>query len=237
MAQILLIDSNPENRKSIEGLLRYRTRHVFESVATPTDGARKAVSFQPDLIMMNVLMFMGKNYAFPRVMQQHDKTMHISFLVHANGPLDEVTEKQIQASGMATFIYLPASADELEGAIQSALEKSAPASKGVAPVVWQQASKAEAQQAIRPEQKKGLKKQGKAVQWPQAAQGNEARKQAAQKPQKATFRHLADVQTPKKQAKQGFRAAAFEQVDSGTTKGRPKFKRQSWEEVDPKDVK
>ena len=120
MACILLIDSNPENRKSIEGLLHYRTPHTFESVATHTEGARKAVSLAPDIIMINVLLFMSKSYAFPRVLQQHVQTKTISFLVHATGPLDELTEKQILASGLATIIYLPASAEEIERGIQEA---------------------------------------------------------------------------------------------------------------------
>ncbi len=143
MARILLIDSNPENRKSIEGLLRYRTHHKFDSVATHTDGARKAVSMMPDIIMMNALLFMSKHYAFPRVLQQHVKTKHISFLVHATGPLDEVTEKQIQASGLATIIYLPASTEEIESGIQEALSQSSVPPQGVASVVWPKANPSE----------------------------------------------------------------------------------------------
>jgi len=232
MARILLIDSNPDNLKSLEGLFRYRTRHEFDTATSQTEGARKAVSGSPDVIMMNALLFMGKNYAFPRVMQQHDKTMHISFLVHANGHLGEITEKQIQASGVATIVYLPVSAEELEAVIDEALHQIKPVDKqGVAPVVWEQASRSEAKKVIRPQAKKATPETPKVkpVAWPVVSKQKE---KPSERPQKAT------PQAPRPQAKSsGFRAASFEQVDEAKTQGKRKFEDQHWENVDPKDVK
>lgn len=239
MARILLIDSNPDNRKSLEGLFRYRTRHEFHCATSQTEGARKAVSSSPDLIMMNALLFMGKNYVFPRVMQQHEKTEHISFLVHATGRLDDVTQKQIQASGMATIVYLPVSAEELEAAIDEALRHIKPTGKqGIAPVVWEQASHAESQNTIRSQPKKAQPKSPNVqpVQWPEVPSFNQ-KEPAQPKPKKKAFQNLAD-RAPRPQNKQsGFRSAEFEQIDDEPTKGKRKFTDQRWENVDPKDVK
>lgn len=242
MSRILLIDSNPENRKSLEGLLRYRTQHDVCVVENHTEGARKAVSLAPDLIMMNVLLFMGNNYAFPRVLQQHDKTKHISFLVQANGHLDEVTERQIQASGMANIVYLPVSADELDAAIQQAVGQ--PKTKGkseVASVVWPVAGEAKKETEL-PAPEKTVEKNApdvKPVAWPTVSQ-TEANKSKSAPTKKVSFQDFAKQEPRPKQKKQrsGFKAATFGQVsDKAKVKGAQKFRTQTWQTVDPKDVK
>jgi CheY-like chemotaxis protein len=239
MARILLVDGNPENRKALGGLLRYRTRHQVESVASQTEGARKAVLLEPDLIMMNALLFMSNSYAFPRVLQQHQKTEGIAFLVHANGPLGEVTEKQIKASGMANILYLPASAEELETSIQDTLNQlPSKAKSGVAPVVWRQASKAESKKkvssgssgkTVRPEKVKSVK-------WPQAGTAKEQESSSSGSP-KQVFQNLSD-QVPRAESKTArFKPASFRHVDDEKPNRKPGFKTQRWETVDPEDVK
>jgi CheY-like chemotaxis protein len=234
MARILLIDSNPENRKSIEGLLRYRTSHKFDSVATHTEGARKAVSMLPDIIMMNALLFMSKHYAFPRVLQQHVKTKHISFLVHATGPLDEVTEKQIQASGLATIIYLPASAEEIESGIQEALNQSSVPSQGIASVVWPQANPGDITKVASQSVKKTPKV--KTVQWPVVSKANELA-QVKRPSKKATSHRLSGQPTgTHEKPSSGFRPSTFEQVETGRESEKT-FQKPRWKKVDPKDIK
>lgn len=241
MSRILLIDSNPDNRKSLEGLLRYRTRHDFEVVDNHTDGARRAVSLAPDLIMMNVLLFMGNNYAFPRVLQQHAKTQNISFLVLANGHLDEVTEKQIQASGMANIVYLPVSAEELEAAVHDALAQSGRiGSDEVASVVWPQAVKdpsTSSKTGTQRAEASGTPKI-KPVQWPTASKPAQQTRPASSP--KSARRKPTPQALPKRTSKQssGFRPATFDQVqDDSNVTGQPKFKTQQWQTIDPKDLK
>lgn len=236
MARILLIDSNPENRKSIEGLLRYRTSHKFESVATHTEGARKAVSLMPDIIMINVLLFMSKSYAFPRVLQQHAKTKTISFLVHATGPLDELTEKQILASGLATVLYLPASAEEIESGIQEALQQSLvqhPA--GVTPVIWPQAKPNETPNSTRPKAKKTP--QINTVHWPVISKDKEDKRPQKRSPRPAS-RKLSGQPAGKKQqaTPSGFQVSTFEQLET-ERETEKRFHAQRWKKVDPKDIK
>ncbi|MBT3603026.1 MAG: response regulator [Candidatus Latescibacteria bacterium] len=243
MSRILLIDSNPENRKSLEGLLRYRTHHDFAVVESHTEGARKAVSLAPDLIMMNVLLFMGNNYAFPRVLQQHDKTKDISFLVQVNGHLDEVTERQIQASGMADIVYLPVSAEELESAISEALSHSSTQDvQAVAPVVWPQAG--QAQQEPRPtsaDQSGGTHKTAtvKPVQWPTVEKNTQQPKSKLPPKQVTDSKRTNKARRPQeKHQETGFRVANFDQVADQTQTKRPsEFKTPKWQTVDPKDLK
>lgn len=233
MAHILLIDGNPDNRKALEGLLRYRTQHQFVVVDSQTEGARKAVALKPDVIMISALLFMGKNYAFPRVLQQHEKTSQITFLVYASGRLDEVTQKQIMASGMATIMHLPVSAEELEVGVQEALSHAPKAkARGVAAVVWPSAKRGERQNVVhqtKPNQKR--KPAPQSVQWPQVPK--------AEPPDKAKphFVSLGDQARSVGNKKHSFSAANYEKVDSKKTKGKQQFTVQKWERVDPKDIK
>ena len=139
MAKVLVVDGNPDHLRLLGGLLRYRTSHQVTVVETCVAGARAAVSDPPDVIMINALLFMGSQYAFPRVLQQNPRTASIPFLVHATGSLGEITQKQIEASGVAGVVELPISADELEAEIIRALGGSSvlpSGSGGIQPVQW-----------------------------------------------------------------------------------------------------
>ncbi len=58
MAKILLIDSNPDQQRALCGLIRYRTPHSVAVVGSQVEGARAVAAERPDLIMINLLMFM-----------------------------------------------------------------------------------------------------------------------------------------------------------------------------------
>lgn len=234
MARILVVDGNPENVKSLHGLLHYRTDHEFECVTTQQEGARKAISLAPDLIMMNVLLFMKKNYAFPRVLQQNERTKHISFLVHANGHLDEVTVKQIQASGVAKMIFLPASAQELEVGIEEALSLSKPTqTQGVSTVSWRQASPSELKQKV---EHKSTPKAVKNVQWPTAHKNEKVVNKATRRKKTSTNQTTSKVFSAQT-SKPKFRSASFERVEDVPDAKDHEFKRIVWEKIDPQKLK
>ena len=250
MARVLIVDSNPDTQRALSGLLKYRTRHTFEMVESCTDGARKAISMAPDLIMINALMFIGSNYAFPRVMQQHNKTAGISFLVHTARDVGELTRKQIEASGVAGMVELPISAEELGLAIEQAVERSAGSRKdkgGIKPVQWQRVEKPADKakqgaykgkavqsvqwQSISPEEAKktGITKARRASPQPKAAP-----KQRVAKSQ--VFRPLSETAKQEKPKSSGFQATSFRQVDEDDVVHNKKpatFEAQTWDDVDP----
>lgn len=222
MAHILIVDGNPDSQRAIGGLLKYRTRHTFVVANSRRAGIHQALAISPDIILINALLFMGNDYAFPRVMRQSDKTSHISFLVHAIGALGEVARRQIEASGAAGVLELPIGADELDVKIEAALKYRKPKS-GVQAVQWQRLNAEKAPPAKR------AQKMVKPVQWPRVS-GEDVQRPAAQ----------GDAR--KKKEEKHFRAAAFPNVtrqEMDRVKGHSPddFEAQAWEKVDPKLTK
>ena len=253
MARILVVDSNPDTQRALRGLLKYRTRHTFEMVTSCTQGARRAVATAPDVIMVNALLFMGNNYAFPRVLQQNTQTAGISFLVHTPGDVGEVTRRQIEASGVAGVVEMPISAEELDAEIVAATGRShtPPADAGgVRPVQWQRISKSQTNTESQ-EVHKG--KAVKSVQW-QSISTEEAKHSGITKGRKPVrenqtqtskdenpriFRSLADTSSKAQAKPSGFQAASFQPVDSEDAVKNKKpatFKEQTWNDADPDET-
>lgn len=249
MARILVVDSNPDSQRALGGLLKYRTRHSFAIVDSCNAGARQAVAIAPDIILINALMFMHSNYAFPRVMQQHTQTAQIAFLIHSTGPLGEVARRQIEASGVAGVLELPVSGEELDEAIQKALKRRKPAKKtGIQSVSWQKISRPPASKtpphpatnevkAVQwprvPKESTKADKTGskmKAVQWPSVPKEDNTRtsevpKKVLKKGSEEThaFQPLKSASRQSSKKTGGFQATTFRQVDgveTGRIKGR-----------------
>lgn len=231
MARILIVDGNPDSQRAIGGLLKYRTRHTFAVADSREAGIRQALAMSPDIILINALLFMGNNYAFPRVMQHSPKTSHISFLVHATGALGTVARRQIEASGVAGVFELPISAEELHAEIEAALRLRKP-KIGVQAVQWQRLNGAKTSDATRSDTNKqsapkGVQKAVKAVQWPTASKAEVARHRGAGeiKPEETRFRAAV------------FPAINEQEKDRVKGHAPGDFSEQSWEKVDPKQVK
>ena len=260
MANILLIDSNPEHRKSLGGLLRHRTSHTVRIVEKNIEGVRAASTDQPDLIMVNALLFMDKNYGLPRVLQQNEKTASIPFLIHTSTDLGEVVQRQIEASGVAGVLELPVSASELQAGIDGCLElKSEPkrSRKGVQEVQWDRieepsvpTSKSSPESAGQGEaaetSHKG--KRVKSVTWPTANPSEiKSRKKArgSSPPRRQASADFRKMDSPESGGGSGgFQAASFQDIGStervvGEDSDRDKsFKQKtSWNSVDPGQVK
>lgn len=219
MAHILIVDGNPDSQRAIGGLLKYRTQHTFGVADSRKAGIRQALAISPDIILINALLFMGNDYAFPRAMRQCDKTAHISFLVHATGALGEVARRQIEAAGAAGVFELPIGAGELDEKIEAALTHQKPKS-GVQAVQWQRL------RVEKPPPAKDIQKGVKSVQWPTASREDVQRNR--------------DAQTQREE--KTFRTAAFPKIirqEMDRVKGHPPgdFEVQAWEKVDPKAAK
>ncbi|MCZ6632203.1 MAG: hypothetical protein O7G87_02295 [bacterium] len=247
MANILMIDSNPDHKRSLGGLLKYRTAHTVWMEDGCVAGARAAVGKLPDMIMINALLFIHNEYAFPRVLQQNPKTASIPFLVHSTGELGELTRKQIEASRIASVIELPISAGELDAKIQNVIANgpSRQDRTGVQPVQWE-----------RIKQKGEEQKSGNApvrpVKWPQAGEAEDVQKvpqaHTKAKPKRdkeqgpKVFKPSRPPSAAPTQTNGTFQSLSFEQVDESkeSVKGNKKkeFKpTEGWSVADSDQVK
>ena len=62
MAKVLLVDSNSDHRKSLKGLFTHRMSHTMVMVKDCVSGARACVSERPDLVMINLLLFLDNKF-------------------------------------------------------------------------------------------------------------------------------------------------------------------------------
>ena len=244
MANILMIDSNPDHKRSLGGLLKSRTAHTIWMEDGCVAGARAAVSKLPDVIMINALLFIHNEYVFPRVLPQNPQTASIPFLVHSTGELGELARKQIEASGVAGVIELPISAGELDAQIQKVIANgpSRQDRTGVQPVQWERIEK-------KGEEQKSGNAQVRPVKWPQA--GEHVQKVPTKaKPKRDRGQQGSKVFKPSRlppaaapaQTNGTFQSLSFEKVDESkeSVKGNEKreFKpSQGWSVADPDQVK
>ena len=263
MAKILVVDSNPDHQRSLGGLIRHRTPHSVVMAGTCVEGARAAVSEQPDMIMINALMFMQDNYAFPRVLQSNDKTASIYLMVHTAGELEDLTVRRIEVQGVSGVVGLPLSAKELEREIEKALQQADTPhqmSPGVRPVQWARVEVPKQQgKASGPPEKEVRPVEWARVEKPEEAQrsrpvrpantgasrkGERVSPAASRRPSNgtagSTFRRQ---QAPRvDRAEGGFRSFSHEEVDPQNpgvkgNEARPGFEENRWDSVDPKQVK
>lgn len=236
MAKILIVDNNPEQRRLLNGLFRYRTSHAVVNAQTCFSGARACLAEQPDLILINVLLFMANNFAFFRVLQEHAQTDSIPVLVHSAGALEKLTRRRVEASGAAGILELPLSADELVEEIERAFRKVRSAKREVRPVTWPQAAKPEKTGASKPAEGQEVRP----VDWTAVASSGRSQPRA----EPARPRVQETRRAPQSNAgREGFRTPVFESVDESEVKanregGWPaEFQQQTdWPSADPSCV-
>ena len=130
MAKIIVIDGNPEQQRTLGGLIQYRTTHSHTLAEDCVEGVRAVASGGTDLIMINVLMFVASSFAFSRVLERNSRTASIPVLVHTSSALEDLTRRLIQVHGVAGFVELPLSGEELSYVIDQALEMGRPHDSG-----------------------------------------------------------------------------------------------------------
>jgi len=138
VANVLLVDHNPETQRSVAGLLRYRTRHDVTAVASSSEAVRVATGGGADLVLANVLMCVTQDYALLHSLRGDPRTASLPILVHTSGELDELTRRRLDTHHVAGILALPVSADELSGQIEAGLQKGAPSNTvGIRKAVWE----------------------------------------------------------------------------------------------------
>lgn len=119
MSDVLLIDGNPDHVRPLTGLFKYRVSHELEVVEDCVSGLRRIYGNPPDVILINALLFSSEDYGFPRALSEQAMHRSIRVIVLVSGRLDEIRERSVEQYG-ASILELPASADELNDAIEKA---------------------------------------------------------------------------------------------------------------------
>lgn len=240
MAKILMIDSNPEHQRALGGLLRYRSAHSVVMVVSCVDGARAAVSQRPDLIMINALMFMIRDFAFARALRKNPQTSAIPILVHTTGALEDLTRRRLKRQGVAGMVELPVSASELAAQIQQGLQQAGRAA-GIQSVQWTRVERPGGTSGEKPVRPVNWGVDGSRPQRPPAQPDSpqgETRRQAPARPKGSSGR---DDGFGEDGSQSAFRRVAYERVvasqaKQGTKPDSQTFRSGTWAQADPKRV-
>jgi CheY-like chemotaxis protein len=245
MPQILIVDGNPEHQRALGGLIRYRTESTTVIADSCVEGARIAVRDHPDVILVNVLLYVDGQFAFQRALGMNASTESIPILVHCSGEMEELTRRRVEANGAAGVLELPVNAEELVHYIDQAtrnLPAASGAGEGVRPVAWPQAQEtgggADAATAD--------DRQVKPVDWGAVSPGSSAEASPqAPSPKRPTRPRRNKGQSPVEPVgtepnktngpADGFRSSSFRSVDPSEVKGagKPDFEETQWPTVDP----
>jgi CheY-like chemotaxis protein len=239
MAKILLIDSNPDHRKSLKGLFEYRMPHSVVIENDCVAGARACVAERPDLIMINLLLFLDHKFAFSRALSRINQTEKIPVLVHLSGVVEDLSRRNAEVNGAAGVLELPCTAEELGEEIHRAISTGGRrgTTAEVKTVTWPSEHLAEGQASAR---------EVKPVDWVAMASTNSTQTQAPSADPGATLKERKTPDTTRKSTagSSTFKLAAFDSVDPETVKSgrsdsktRETFKPPDWPSVKPEDVK
>lgn len=132
MADILLVDSNPEHVRALGGLIRYRTPNHLDVVPDCVTAIRHIQSNPPDLILINVLLYCSAEFGFARALRELEGEA-VRILVHVSGHVKDLTRLSIEAHG-AKLVELPLEASEIREELTKPAFK--PVSSGVQSVSW-----------------------------------------------------------------------------------------------------
>ena len=236
MAKVLLVDSNSDHRKSLKGLFAYRMSHTVVMVKDCVSGARACVSERPDLVMINLLLFLDSKFAFARALGGMGDIGKISILVHTSGALEDLTRRLVEVNGAAGIVELPCSGDELEGEIDKAINVSRVQSESqeVQSVSWPKAGDTGEANG---------KREPKPVDWGEIASKTRS------KPRQPGNNSQPQIRAKKSQPSQpvqngnAFRPVSYDSVDPSTLKGSSyqsktdRFEKTVWRSVDPDRIK
>jgi CheY-like chemotaxis protein len=247
MARILIVDANPDHQRALGGLIRHRTDSSAVIVDSCVKGARIAVRDHPDVILVNVLLYVDGEFAFQRALGRSASTQDIPLLVHCSGQMEALTRRRVEASGAAAVLELPVNAEELTYYIDEAIRTGPRAGKvgeGVQEVHW---PKAEAAGEEPGKQATGGKPVNP-VDWGSVGSGarplgdGPPRDDAARRDPGARPLQETPASEPSGANGQGggFRTSSFRSVDPSEVKGsggKRDFEETRWPKVDPEKAK
>ncbi len=243
MPRILVVAGNPDHQRSLGGLIRHRTSSTLDAVESCSAGVQAAARDRPDVILVNVLLYLEGDFDLRRALAGHEATRGIPILVHYSGTIEDLTRRRIEESGAAGLLELPVSAEELVGVIGRAvngLRAAASSGAQVRAVQWPQvtARKGEAETAADDD------RAVKPVDWGSVALSARP-EQAATRSRAPDTRPVSEPSPRRPQAAPtgdeatGFRSSSFRSADPSKVKGggKGRFEEKAWPAVDPNKVR
>ena len=124
MANLLMIDDNPQNQTYLSRIIRLRTDHEFAVAGSGPEGIEKIVAQRPDLIFLDLFIPGIDGFEIFKLFRDHPATHSIPIIIHTAVPLDDVTQIRMRRIQPDAFIEFPVEASALVKTIEKGLQRN-----------------------------------------------------------------------------------------------------------------
>ena len=129
MANLLMIDDNPQSQKYLERIIRHRTPHAIDFAGDGPQGIEKIVEMRPDLIFLDLFLPGVDGFELFSTLRNHPATHNVPIIIHTAVPLDDVTQIRLRRVTHDGLVEFPIEASELNRLINIALKRNSSATK------------------------------------------------------------------------------------------------------------
>ena len=124
MANLLMIDDNPQTQKYLARIVRHRTSHELEFANDGPQGIEKIVEQRPDLIFLDLFLPGMDGLELFTALREHPATHNIPIIIHSTIPFDDLTQIRLRRVSYDALIEFPIEASELNRIINKALQRN-----------------------------------------------------------------------------------------------------------------
>ena len=124
MANLLMIDDNPQSQKYLERIIRHRTPHALVFAGDGAQGIEKIVEQRPDLIFLDLFLPGTDGFELLATLRDHPATHNIPIIIHTAVPLDDITQIRLRRMSYDALVEFPIEATELNRTIATALKRN-----------------------------------------------------------------------------------------------------------------
>ncbi len=124
VAYVLMIDDNPQTRKYVEKIFRYRSKHELGFATTASEAVESLVQRRPNVIMLDLFIPGMDGIDFFHSIRNHPATESIPVIMHSPVELDQLTKLRLKRVRFEGFAQFPIAASELNELIATALKRN-----------------------------------------------------------------------------------------------------------------
>lgn len=124
MANLLMIDDNPQSQKYLGRIIRHRTSHALVFAGDGPEGIEKIVAQRPDLLFLDLFLPGTDGFELFTTLRNHPATHNVPIIIHAAVPLDDVTQIRLRRITHDGLVEFPIEASELIRLINTALKRN-----------------------------------------------------------------------------------------------------------------
>jgi CheY-like chemotaxis protein len=123
MANLLMIDDNPQSQKYLERIIRLRTPHRLDFAGTAAEGIKKIIAHRPDVLFLDLYIPGMDGIDLFEKLRSHPTTQDLPVIFHSAVPLDPVAQMRLDKLHFEGFVEFPIEASALNHIIAIALRR------------------------------------------------------------------------------------------------------------------